>query len=118
MVTNATPAELRQALDKINKKYDGNISFCTLEHKTKSRVSFTLAAKSKLKGARRSHSGRNLPKASWHVHGDLFDALFEIREDIFILSLGARITKDEGNWVDRQVGSPMQPVFMSELSIL
>ncbi len=61
MTTNATIQELNTALAIINKDYDGNISFETLEQKTKNRVSFTLKAKSGLKGARLSHSGRKLP---------------------------------------------------------
>lgn len=105
MTTNANINELQNALSILNKQYDGNISFETLEQKTKNRVSFTLKAKSKLKGARTSASGRNMPKASWHVHGTLFDILFELRSDIFILSLGKKITIDGGNWQDTQIGS-------------
>jgi len=118
MTTNATIQELNTALAIINKDYDGNISFETLEQKTKNRVSFTLKAKSGLKGARLSHSGRKLPKASWHVHGELFDTLFSLRSDIFILSLGKRIDANGGNWQDSNIGSIVNPLYFSQTSIL
>jgi len=117
MKTNATINELQTALNIINKKYGGNISFETLEQKTKNRVSFTLKAKSGLPGSRTSHSGRKLPKASWHVHGDFFDALFNIRPDIYIISLGKRIDINGGNWEDANIGSIVNPVYYSETSI-
>lgn len=119
MLTNATIEQLNEALVKVNAKYDGNISFNTLEQKTKNVVTFTLSAKSKLKGARKSASGRNLPKASWHVHGYLFDVLFSINPSCYVRSIGRKITKGKGNgnWVDYNVGSIMYPVKASELSI-
>lgn len=117
MKTNATIQELRTALDKVNEKYSGNISFETLEQKTKSRVSFTLKAKSGLPGSRVSHSGRKLAKASWHVHGELFDILFDLNPEIYILSLGKRIDKNGGNWQDSNIVSMMNPCYFSETSI-
>lgn len=117
MTTNATAQELQTALQTLNAEYNGNISFNRFEPVSKTRFAFTLKAVSKLKGARTSGTGRNMPKASWHVHGKLFDILFSIRPDIYILSFGQRITKDAGNWQDRNVGSMMCPVMMSQTSI-
>lgn len=87
MYTNATKNELETALSILNKEYDGNISFETLEQKTKNRISFTLKAISGMKGARYAASGRRLPKASWHVHGQLFDILSNLRNDIYVIAL-------------------------------
>jgi hypothetical protein len=118
MKTNATIQELQTALEQVNKNYSGNISFETLEQKTKNRVSFTLRAKSGLPGSRVGFTGRKLPKASWHVHGELFDALFDINPEIYILSLGKKITKYSGNWEDTNIGSIVKPMYFSETSIL
>ena len=117
MKTNATIGELTAAMAELQKKYPA-VSFETLEQKTKGRVSFTLKAKSGEPGSRLSHSGRKLPKASWHVHGEFFDLLFAMRSDIFIDSLGKRIDITGGNWEDSNIGSLMHPVYFSEVSIL
>jgi hypothetical protein len=117
MYTNATIDQLKQALKEVNKRYNGNISFNTLDQKTSKRVSFTLKAISGQPGSRLSHSGRKLPKASWHVHGHLFDALFSIDRNIYVLSLGKKITANSGNWEDRQIGSIASPCYFSDVSI-
>jgi hypothetical protein len=117
MKTNATIAQLNEALKELNKNYDGNISFREIEQVNSKRVKFTLKAISKKKGARISTTGRNLPFASWHVHGDFFDILFSIDENIYIWSAGKKITKDNGNWEDRNVGSNFHPMYFSETSI-
>lgn len=117
MKTNATIPQLQEALKEVNKRYGGNISFATLEQKTAKTVSFTLKAKSGLPGSRLSHSGRKLPKASWHCHGYFFDALFSINPSCHIDSLGKRITATFGNWQDQQIGSMMQPMYFSQVSI-
>jgi len=118
MLTNATIQQLNEALSKVNEKYNGNISFRDIEQKTKNRVKFTLKAVSKKPGARISHTGRNLPSASWHVHGEFFDQLFAIDSNIYILSMGKRIDINGGNWEDRNIGSLAQPMYFSESSIL
>lgn len=115
MITNASQSELHQALDKINEKYEGNIFFNTILNKEK-RVSFTLAAVSGKYGSRNSASGRKMPKASWHAHGDFFDALFEINPDCFVRSQGKKITKDAGNWEEIKTGSFYSPSYMSDHS--
>jgi hypothetical protein len=117
MKTNATLNELEQALAVINKKYTGNISLFDAGRVSKNRTKFRLSAVSGLNGARISHSGKNIPFASWHVHGEFFEALFAIREDIIIYSLGKKITKDGGNWEDYNIGSMMSPLYASEVSI-
>lgn len=117
MKSTATISELYQALTIINEKYDGNISFNEIRQFNSKKTNFTLKAISGKKGARTSHSGRNMPKASWHVHGDFFDALFAIRKEIVIESMGKKITVDGGNWEDSNIGSMMNPMYFSETSI-
>lgn len=118
MYTNATFRQLNEALEVINRNYDGNISFKDIATVSSKRNKFTLKAVSGKPGSRYSHSGRKLPCASWHVHGEFFDALFAIDPNIYVLSMGKKITKDHGNWEDRNIGSMMRPMYFSEASIL
>lgn len=117
MKTTATFAELDQALAIINKKYTGNISLYEVAQVSRNRAKFRLKSISRLNGSCISHSGKNTNSASWHVHGDFFEALFSIREDIVVFSLGKKITKDNGNWEDRNVGRNFSPLYASEASI-
>ena len=122
MITNATETQLFQALSKLNEMYDGNISLVYVRRQSKNRNRFRLAAKSGKKGSRWSCSGdpnivRKLPCASWHAHGYYFDFLFTLDPNIWIQSRGNKITKDRGNWQDIQIGSIMNPLYMSDTSI-
>jgi len=113
---NCTSGDLESALHKVNEKYDGNIRFKTLEAN-----SFTLTVKSSRgPGARRGVAGRRIAAACWHVHGDFFDALFEVAPEAVVISgylpKGRhRITIDGGNWQDWQAGSLYHPAYASEL---
>ena len=122
MITNATISELNLALENVNKKYANNIIFNRYPDKVGNRNSFTLrvtdsSAPGHRLGYRVNKNGkrRRLSSACWHVHGDFFDALFEIRKDIYIFSRNSKITIDEGNWKDVNVGSPVFPIQFSEL---
>ena len=121
MRTNATFYQLETALNDINAKFDGNIIFNRLEQKTAKTNIFTLKVKDSKKaghrlGYQRNKDGnrRKLINACWHVHGEFFDALFDIDENIFIWSGKSKITKDFGNWQDRNIGSIMYPLYFSE----
>ena len=95
MITNATIDELEAALRKVNEKYEDNITFKTIGWKSKNRRTFTLTVvDSRGKGGRRGRQGQRVKAACWHVHGDFFDALFEINEDAFVNSgFVGKITK-------------------------
>jgi hypothetical protein len=116
MTTNATIQELTQALNEVNKKFDGNIRFKTLDGINSKRNTFTLTVyDSKKPGGRMGQHGRHIAAACWHVHGYLFEALLKINPDIFIISGGKlRIDKTGGNWIDRNIGSMVQPLYYSE----
>lgn len=120
---NTTNASLEQALTEINKKYKGNITFNRYPeplnyHTTTFR--FTLKCRdSKKEGHRRGFAfegkqGRRLINACWHVHGDYFDALFKINPNATIKSGKQTITKDSGNWEDRNIGSITNPLMFSD----
>ena len=100
MKTNASILELQKALQIMNKKQGYKIRFKRLEQTTSKRVTFTITSDSKIPGARISESGRNIAAASWHAHGFLFDELFKLRNDIYIISLGGKITAESGNWIN------------------
>jgi len=119
MKTTASIEQLNKALKAINKQYKGNIIYNREpEQISKNRVSFTLKVKDSNKtGARRGHTGRKMISACWHVHGDLFDALFKIKPDVLILAGTQRITAEHGNWIDRNIGSIMSPLYYSEACI-
>lgn len=118
MKTNATIQELEQTLKNTNEKHGYQLSFERLEQSTRNKVTFTLKSPSKVKGARISWSGRNLAKASWHAHGHFFEELFLVNPNAVVVSRGSsKITSDSGNWEDIQIGSMMNPVYMSETSI-
>jgi len=117
---NCTMQDLEKALLVINEKYERNVCFRRMEMRGK-RVLFTLKVKdSRKKGHRRGYylyngqDRRYIPCACWHVHGDFFDALFQINPDAVILSGKQRIDKYRGNWEDRNIGSQMYPYMFSE----
>ena len=106
MITTATILELNKALSLINKHYKDNIIFKNIEQISKNRVRFTLTVKdSRQSGGRVSPTGRIICAACWHVHGNFFDNLFQINNNVFVLSMGKRINKDKGNWIDSNIGS-------------
>ena len=111
---NIAIGQVKQALETINKKYDNNIVFKTL-NELGHRVHFTLTVKnSRGKGGRIGHTGRRIAAACWHVHGTLFDEIFNICPDAVITACGNKITMNEGNWQDKNIGSQFQPLFYSE----
>ena len=119
LIKNVKGYELDEALDKINEKYKGNITWNRFEQVGRQwRV--TLRVKdSHRPGARLGYAipGRNprhLISACWHVHGDFYDALFQINPNAVVKTSRKMITKDEGNWEDWNIGSIMYPLYYSE----
>ena len=135
LAKNCTIEDLNKALEIINtERYQDNIEFRKLEQETRNSIRFTLKCKSSKAPGHRVHirfddpfktcieRRRRSPNACWHVHGDFFDALFNINPDAKIKSgslihegiNSGYITKDEGNWIDTNIGSQMFPVYFSE----
>lgn len=109
-----TQAQMESVLTEVNRKYDGNVKWKRFEPNG-SGVHFTLTVNnSKAKGSRKSYEGRRIAAACWHVHGDFFDALFEIAPESYVRSMGRRIDVNGGNWEDRNIGSQMYPMMHSE----
>jgi len=127
---NCTRENLQAALNIVNQKYEGNIKFKSIEPKGK-QFQFTLTViDSKKPGHRRGFpeykdmfsrnpvkvkDGKRLAAACWHVHGDFFDALFEVNPKAGVFSAkGNWITIHGGNWQDWNIGSNMFPLYFSE----
>jgi hypothetical protein len=117
MKTTANKNTVKQALENVNQAQGYELEFNRFD-RTGKYVNFTLKTASKIPGARVSWSGRNLAKASWHAHGYLFDEIFKIEPEAVIISLGKKITINDGNWEDMQIGSLASPCYMSQTSIL
>ena len=115
--TKCTINDLEKALAKVNEKYDNNIIFNRLDPQ-----GFTLKVKDSKKAGHRLHLSYNLDglhsqrrgiSACWHVHGDFFDALFAVNPFAIIHSMGNKITIENGNWEDKNIGSQMFPQYHS-----
>jgi hypothetical protein len=117
MKTNASYNTVAKAIENVNKERGYNIEFNRNDYSGKW-FNFTLKSKSGIPGARTSSSGRNLACASWHAHGYVFDEIFKIEPEAKIYSGGDIITKDQVNWIDRNIGSIMSPCMFSDTSIL
>lgn len=117
-LTHGTQEDLIKALEVVNKRYEGNIMFNRLDGNI-----FTLKVKDSKGPGHRVHyryswngyeGERRSRSACWHVHGHFFDALFEINPDAVVWSCGNKITAEEGNWIDKNIGSQMFPLMYSE----
>lgn len=121
---NTTIGELEQALIEVNKKYDDNIEFREIGNYN-GHVKATIKVRDSQKAGHRvgfvktsKGNRRKMPCACWHVHGDFFEKLLEINEDVVIKSSLAQhlltIDKNGGNWQDFNIGSVYEPLFASE----
>lgn len=120
MRTTASTEDLHNALEIINKKYEGNVEFNNFQPNGK-RVSFTLKVKDSKEPGHRlgmfvTSKGNHLRMVSacWHVHGDFFDALFSVNPSATVTTAGKTITRHGGNWQDWNIGSIMNPLYYSE----
>lgn len=110
---NTNLQEMEKALEIINQKYDNNIRWKRFENKKT--INFTLTViNSKEKGSKINRKGRRISAACWHVHGDFFDALFSINPNAVIISLGKTITNEKGNWENFNIGTAINPFYISD----
>ena len=110
-----TIEDLFVTLDFVNRKYHENIRWNRAPEKCGARYRFTLRVNSRTgPGAKRGFSGRRTTAACWHVHGHFFDTLFRICPSAIIRAGNQKITKETGNWQDRNIGSDFHPLMYSE----
>jgi len=125
---NCTMEELQAALDIVNVQYKGNVGWKSLDPQRK-QIAFTLKVRDSKgpghrlgfpqpprswKGETNWKPGKRMPFACWHVHGYFFEALFQVNPNAAVLSGRSWITKDGGNWQDRNIGSQAYPLMFSE----
>jgi hypothetical protein len=112
--------QLTSCIENVNSKHGYKLIYNRYPERKGNYLHFTIRSeKSGIPGARTSHSGRNMVSASWHAHGYLFDEILNLNEDA-IIKVGNNHTIDQngGNWIDRNIGSLMNPVKFSQTSIL
>ena len=116
MKVYATPIDIDRALEAVNRKFGGNVTYKRYDTKS-NHVEITLTVlHSAGPGGR---LGQNLTKtgnhphiaaACWHVHGTFFDAL---PRGAKIVSAG--VTQHAGDaWRDWNIGSQVNPFYYSE----
>jgi hypothetical protein len=119
--TNFTKDQLEAALAVVNVRYAGNVRIVHGTETSRWRR-FTLRVNSsKGPGAKISMTSfhdRRTVSACWHVHGELFDALWNLEGG----SVGAyyiesgRVGRMRGpcdNWQDFNIGSQFRPIMFS-----
>jgi len=117
---NVNELEMKQALNELNKRFDNNIEFNRFE-KVGNQFHFTLKViDCRKKGSRygfsRKKNGdrRKIASACWHVHGFFFEELIKINDNAVIKSSMSTINKNQGNWIDRNIGSRIDPMLYSQ----
>lgn len=119
IIRNATAAQLYEAVDLTSKDYNSNVRFKNgpdpvNQKGTGHRLTLTVHASGKM-GGRRSHSGRKVAAACWHVHRDFMRHLYRLAPDAVIQSALAtyRGSEDFENTFeatgDRNMGSAFEP---------
>lgn len=118
MKTTASKSEVLMAIAAVNENNGYKIQIRNDKQVSENRFQFTLRSeKSGIAGSCYAYSGRRTVNASWYAHGYFFDELFKINPEAIVWSRNNKITIDEGNWEDYNVGSIMNPAYASELSI-
>jgi hypothetical protein len=116
IAVNCTNEQLRQALDSVNVRYQGNIKFRKIRAKGKW-IDFTLGVKiSKGPGAWRDDLEKQFPRACYHAQGHFLQELFKYAPEAEVFSefIGTWITRNGGNWQDKNIGSTMRPLMFSQ----
>lgn len=122
LIRKVSEQELNKAMDAVNKKYNGNVTWNNFV-KDGSGYRVTLKVLDSKKPGHRLHrsygfnglhSERRSRSACWHVHGDFFDALFDINPNVTIRTGKDVMRSKADNWQDRNIGSNMFPVYFSE----
>lgn len=107
MKTNVTRETVLKAINNVNNERGYQLSLNRDDY-SGNWYNFTLKTPSKVAGSMVSASGRNMPKASWHAHGYLFDEIIKLEPNAVIITYGTmEISKDGGNWTDYNSGGVM-----------
>jgi heterodisulfide reductase subunit B len=130
-IKNVTETEIRTAVQKVNDMYEDNIHVFVERLNHYQSVGARFRVNLRVFNANKKHGtvkGRKLNQAylmgykcfastgsaCWHVHGFFFEKLLELNANAVIVTKYGKIDKNGGNWVDRNIGSIMQPLMYSE----
>jgi hypothetical protein len=120
-IKHVTTAQMETALATVNASYEGNVIFNRYDVERNGTINFTLRVKdSKAPGHRRSHMGRRIPAACWHVHRDFMAAVFDLAPDAVLRSCRACYKGKDGFERDfpatgfANIGSMMQPLAYAD----
>jgi hypothetical protein len=113
-IRKATYQQVLQAVQNTSKKFGGNVVANRFDQEGGKFFVTLKVQNSHGAGAAISFSGRSLPNACWHAYGAFFDELFAQNPDIVIIALGQKITANEGNWSDFNIGSIAVPLLKSK----
>jgi hypothetical protein len=109
-IRGVTENDLLNALDSVNKRFNGNIIFNRFERNGRGFNVTLRVQSSKEAGHRIGHSGRRMVSACWHVHGYFFDALpFSA-----IIKSSGRDVRPGDRWHDWNIGSVVEPLYYSQ----
>jgi len=118
-VYNVDRIIIYDALNVLNRKYDDNIIFKQepINISKKSRgFRFSLRVKDSSKiGAGRTRIGHRSVSACWHVHGDMYDILFDSGAKRILTDYYTKndMRSREDNWNDFNTGSEWFPSYAS-----
>lgn len=113
LISKIEVSDLWDALEKVNKVFDGNVTFNRCDPESKTRYQVTLKVlDSRGKGAKLGHSGRRTRSACWHVHGVFIDSLPDQAKTWS--APFKRWIKPGDKWNDKNIGSLVQPLRYSE----
>ena len=106
------------ALEKVNVEFDNNIKFKRYEVK-KGRKGYiytvTLTVQdSRGAGSRIGVTGRRVVAACWHAHGRFIDHIFDLDKSAIVWTMGKiKYNASSWRWVDRNIGSILDPFYLS-----
>ena len=122
MKTNFSWEQLEAALEAVNLIYAGNVKLIRGTERPAWRRFTPRVNDSKGPGAKLfitwSHTRRSVA-ACWHVHGDFFDALWNLphaRTMAYYIESGraGRMRGPCDNWQDFNIGAPIAPLLYSQ----
>ena len=127
LIKHVTRADLENALAAVNTLFGDNVKFnrCDVANNNGDRWNVTLKVESSRgPGARRSHTGRRMASACWHVYGEFMDALptgARINAPVVVgydrwgrEKIAHRDRSPGDEWQDWNIGSIMSPLYYSE----
>ena len=116
MIAKNVPAiGVIHAMQATQLRYSHNLAWKRRPEKDGNRVKFTITVEDTSgPGGRIAPDGRRIKAACWHAHGHLFDAILAAYPDAEITTQFGKITREGGNWGDRNIGSMVAPFMYSE----